>query len=49
MSMMIFLRKNGVRFAPDQVHATKIIMSLASGEVSEASLTRWIRNNWPKA
>src|ERR1700674_4193730 len=49
MTMMIFLRKNGVIFAPDQAHATKIIMSLAAGEVSEESLARWIRDNWPKA
>jgi death-on-curing protein len=49
MSMMTFLRKNGVRFAPDQAHATKIILSLAAGEVSEESLARWIRDNWPKA
>jgi len=49
MSMMIFLRKNGVRFAPSQAHATKIILALAAGEVSEESLARWIRDNWPKA
>jgi death on curing protein len=48
MSMIVFLRKNDVRFAPDQAHATKIIMSLAAGEVSEESLARWIRDNWPK-
>ena len=48
MSMMTFLRKNGVRFAPDQAHAAKIIMSLAAGDVSEESLARWIRDNWPK-
>lgn len=48
MSMMTFLRKNGVRFAPAQAHATKIILSLAAGEVSEESLARWIRDNWPK-
>jgi death-on-curing protein len=49
MSMMTFLRKNGVRFAPEPAHATSMIMSLAAGEVSEESLARWIRNNWPKA
>jgi death-on-curing protein len=49
MSMMTFLRKNGVRFSPDQAHATKIILSLAAGEVSEESLARWIRDNWPTA
>lgn len=48
MSMMTFLWRNGVRFAPDQAQATKIIMSLAAGEVSEESLARWIRDNWPK-
>jgi death on curing protein len=48
MSMMTFLWKNGVRFAPEQAHATKIILSLAAGEVSEESLARWIRDNWPK-
>ena len=49
MSLMIFLHRNGVRFAPDQAHATKMILSLAAGEVSEESLARWIRDNWPKA
>jgi death-on-curing protein len=49
MSMMTFLRKNGVRFLPDPAHATRIIISLAAGEVSEESLARWIRDNWPKA
>ncbi|MBV9236074.1 MAG: type II toxin-antitoxin system death-on-curing family toxin [Xanthobacteraceae bacterium] len=49
LAMMVFLRTNGVRFAPDPAHATKMIMALAAGEVSEASLTRWIRDNWPKA
>ncbi|MDP2409532.1 MAG: type II toxin-antitoxin system death-on-curing family toxin [Pseudolabrys sp.] len=49
MSMMAFLRKNGIGFAPEQAHATKIILALAAGEVSEESLARWIRDNWPKA
>lgn len=47
MTMVTFLRKNAVRFAPDQAHATLIMVSLAAGAVSEASLTRWIRDNWP--
>jgi len=49
MTMMAFLRKNAVRFSPDQAQVTTIIMSLAAGEVSEESLTRWIRDNWPKS
>lgn len=49
MSMMSFLLKNGVAFAPEPAHATAMILSLAAGEVSEDSLTRWIRDNWPKS
>ncbi len=49
MAMMIFLRKNGIRFAPDQAQATKIILALAAGEVSEQSLARWIGDNLPKS
>ena len=47
MTMMTFLHKNAITFFPDQAQATKIILGLAAGEVSEASLTRWIRDNWP--
>lgn len=46
MAMMVFLHKNGVAFSPDPAEATTIILSLAAGEVSEDSLTRWIRDNW---
>jgi death-on-curing protein len=49
MTMVVFLRKNDVRFAPDQAHATAIMISLAAGEVSGRSLARWIRDNWPKS
>lgn len=49
ISMMVFLRKNNVRFAPDQAHATAMMISLAAGEVSEQSLVRWIRDNWPES
>jgi len=47
MAMMVFLLKNGVAFDPDPAQSTTIILSLAAGEVSEQSLTRWIRDNWP--
>ena len=46
-AMMVFLRGNEIPFAPDPALATAIILSLAAGEVSEESLTRWIRDNWP--
>ena len=47
LAMRIFLLKNGVSFNPKPEQATSIILSLAAGEVSEESLTRWIRDNWP--
>lgn len=46
MAMMVFLHKNGVAFSPAAAEATAIILSLAAGEVSEESLTRWVRDNW---
>lgn len=48
MAMVTFLRKNGVRCAPDQAVATKMMLALAAGEVSEDSLARWLRDNWPR-
>ena len=47
MSMMLFLDRNGIELDVDPAQATSIILSLAAGEVSEESLTRWIRDNWP--
>ena len=47
MAMMAFLLKNGVPFGPEPAHDTAIVLSLAAGEVSEESLTRWIKDNWP--
>ena len=47
MAMMMFLRLNGIAFKPEPAQATAIILALAAGEVSEDSLARWIRHNWP--
>ena len=47
-SMMVFLRYNGVVFAPAPTEATAIMLDLAAGTVDEAELARWIRINWPK-
>jgi death-on-curing protein len=49
MTMTAFLRKNSIAFTPDQAIATKMFFALAAGEVSEESLTRWIKDNWPKS
>jgi death-on-curing protein len=47
MAMVGFLLKNGIAFDPEPGQSTSIILSLAAGEVSEQSLARWIRDNWP--
>jgi death-on-curing protein len=47
-SMIIFLGLNGIDFDVPPPEATAMIMALAAGEVSEESLARWIRDNWPK-
>ena len=49
ISMVTFLRKNDVAFKPDQAQATRMMLALAAGEVSEQSLARWIRDNWPES
>ncbi len=48
-ALLGFLRLTGVRFAPDQAQATAVMLGLAAGRVDAAGLTRWIRDNWPKA
>ncbi|MCJ2046882.1 type II toxin-antitoxin system death-on-curing family toxin [Methylobacterium sp. J-078] len=49
MAMLGFLLLNDIPFAPDPVEATAVILALAAGEVGEAGLARWIRDNWPAA
>ncbi len=48
-SIIVLLGLNGFDFDVPPEQATAIILALAAGEVSEESLTRWIRDNWPKA
>jgi death-on-curing protein len=48
-SLIVFLGLNGIDFAPPPEAATAMMLSLAAGEVSEQSLTRWIRDSWPKS
>lgn len=47
-SLMVFLRYNGIRFAPPPAEATAIMLDLAAGAVNEAELARWIRAHWPE-
>jgi death-on-curing protein len=47
-SIIVFPGLNGIDFDVPPENATAMILSLAAGEVSEESLTRWIRDNWPE-
>lgn len=48
LALYTFLGINGVDFTVPEADAAAIILALAAGEVSEESLARWIRDNWPK-
>jgi death-on-curing protein len=45
LALYTFLGVNGIDFIVPEADAAAIILSLAAGEVSEQSLTRWIRDN----
>jgi len=47
LAIYTFLGINGVDFIVPEADAAALIFSLAAGEVSEESLARWIRDNWP--
>lgn len=48
LALYTFLGINDIDFIVPEADAAAMILSLAAGEVSEDSLTRWIRDNWPK-
>ena len=48
-ALIVFLGLNDIDFLVPSESATAMILSLASGEVNEEGLTRWIRDNWPPA
>jgi death-on-curing protein len=41
-AMMVFLRLNGVAFAPDPAEAAAAILAMAAREIGESELARWI-------
>ena len=47
LAIYTFLGVNGSDFVVPEAEAAAMILALAAGEVSEESLTRWIRDNWP--
>jgi len=48
-ALIVFLGLNDVEFTVPETHATAMILEVAAGNVSEQGLTRWLRDNWPKA
>lgn len=49
LAIYTFLGINGVDFIVAEAEAAAMIFALAAGEVSEDSLARWIKDNWPKS
>ncbi len=49
VTMVLFLRRNSILFAPAPAESTLAILGLAAGEISEESLARWIRDRMPAA
>jgi death on curing protein len=49
LALYTFLGLNSIDFIVPEPAAASIIPALAAGEVDEESLTRWIRDNWPKS
>jgi death on curing protein len=45
LSIGLFLALNGCRLCVDPVEATRAIVALAAGSLSEQELAEWIRNN----
>lgn len=48
LALVTFLGLNGVDLVADQAEAVVVIRELASGEIEEEGLARWIRDNWPR-
>ena len=49
LALYTFLGVNDIDLRVAEAEAATMILSLAAGEVSEESLARWIRDNWPKS
>ena len=47
-SIIVFLGLNGIDFDVPPEEATVVVLELASGQIEEDGVARWIRDNWPK-
>lgn len=48
LAIITFLGLNEIEFVVPEAEAVVMMLGVASGEVSEQSLARWIRDNWPE-
>lgn len=48
LSIITFLGLNDIDFVAPEPEAVVMILGLASGEIEEEGLARWISDNWPK-
>jgi death on curing protein len=48
-ALIMFLWVNDIIFRVEPAQATLAILGVAAGEINEDGLTRWIRDNLPKA
>lgn len=49
LALATFLGLNDIDFLVEEAEAVVMIRGFAAGEIDESGLTRWIRDNWPKA
>jgi death-on-curing protein len=47
LAIVTFLGFNGVEFSVPEAEVAVMMLALASGEIDEEGLARWIRDNWP--
>ncbi len=47
LAVIVFLGLNGIDFVADNAEAVVMIRGLASGEIAEEGLARWISDNLP--
>ena len=47
LSLVTFLGLNDIDFVAPEAEAVVVILGIASGEIAEEGLIRWIRDNWP--
>ena len=47
LAMVTFLGLNDIEFMVSEADAVAIMLAVATGEIDEDGLTRWIRDNWP--